>query len=95
MYQAKHHTDASAELVQLSGVGMRGLVDLFAAGQRSGDLRTDQSPQEQALVAFAAVHGVATLATDDLLDGVPSQTAARLTLEFLWRGVTASPRGAP
>jgi hypothetical protein len=30
---------------------------------------------------------VATLATDDLLDGVPWKAAADSTIAFLWRGL--------
>lgn len=88
MYSAKHHPDASAELLAASHVGMRGLVELFVAGQASGDLRAGD-PAQQALVAFAAVHGVATLATDDLLNGVPWQDAAAATIAFVWSGLAA------
>lgn len=88
MYSAKHHPDASAELVEASHAGMRGLVDLFVAGQASGDLRPGD-PEQQALVAFAAVHGVATLATDDLLNGAPWQDAASATIAFVWSGLAA------
>lgn len=86
MYRAKHYPQASAELVGASGIGMRGLVALFEQGQESGDLR-EGSADEDALVAFAAVHGVATLATDDLLDGVPWRDAAERTIDFVWRGL--------
>lgn len=88
MYAAKHHPDAGSELVEASHVGMSGLVDLVAAGQASGHLRAGD-PRQQALVAFAAVHGVATLATDDLLDGVRWQDAAAATISFLWGGLAA------
>ena len=88
MYTAKHSPDASAELVELSHVSMVALVGLFQAGQAAGDLRAG-SAEEQALVAFAAVHGVATLATDDLLNGVPWQDAAAATISFVWRGLSA------
>lgn len=88
MYSAKHHPDASAELLAASHVGMRGLVELFVAGQASGDLRAGD-PAQQALVAFAAVHGVATLATDDLLNGVPWRDAAAATISFVWSGLAA------
>lgn len=88
MYAANHHSDASAELLAASHVGMHGLVELFVAGQASGDLRAGD-PAQQALVAFAAVHGVATLATDDLLNGVPWQDAAAATISFVWSGLAA------
>ena len=88
MYTAKHHPDASIELVELSHVSMRALVALVEAGQAAGELRAG-SAEQQALVAFAAVHGVATLATDDLLNGVPWQDAADATISFVWRGLSA------
>ncbi|SFS13250.1 transcriptional regulator, TetR family [Microbacterium sp. cf046] len=88
MYTAKHHPDASAELVGLSHVSMAALVALVETGQEAGEIRPG-SAEEQALVAFAAVHGVATLATDDLLNGVPWQDAAHATISFVWRGLSA------
>jgi AcrR family transcriptional regulator len=88
MYSAKHHPDASAELVELSHLGMGALVELVQQGQASGEIRA-ASAEQQALVAFAAVHGVATLATDDLLNGVPWQDAAAATISFVWNGLSA------
>lgn len=88
MYTAKHHPEASAELGELSHVSMRGLVELIDEAQRAGVLRPG-SPEQLALVAFAAVHGVATLATDDLLGDVPWQDAAEATITFVWRGLSA------
>lgn len=87
MYSAKHHPGASAELVELSHLGMRALVELVGEGQAAGEIRGG-SAEQQALVAFAAVHGVATLATDDLLSGVPWKDAADATISFVWRGLT-------
>lgn len=88
MYSAKHHPDASEELLELSHLGMRALVDLVEQGQAAGEIRAGSAAQ-QALVAFAAVHGVATLATDDLLNGVPWQDAAAATISFVWSGLRA------
>jgi AcrR family transcriptional regulator len=88
MYSAKHHPDASAELVELSHLGMRALVALVEEGQAAGEVRAGSADQ-QALVAFAAVHGVATLATDDLLGGVRWQDAATATIAFVWSGLSA------
>jgi AcrR family transcriptional regulator len=88
MYSAKHHPEASAELLELSHLGMRALVDLVEQGQESGRILPG-SAEQQALVAFAAVHGVATLATDDLLNGVPWQDAASATISFVWSGLSA------
>ena len=88
MYTAKHNPEASPELLELSHLGMRALVALLEGGQASGEVGPGPA-QEQALVAFAAIHGVATLATDDLLNGVPWQEAAAATVSFVWRGLSA------
>lgn len=87
MYSAKHHPEASAELLEVSHLGMRALVSLVQNGQTAGEV-VRGSAEEQALVAFAAIHGVATLATDDLLNGVPWQDAANATITFVWRGLS-------
>jgi AcrR family transcriptional regulator len=92
MYSAKHHPAASPELVELSHVAMPALVALFRAAQGAGEL-PPRPPEEAALVAFAAVHGVATLATDDLLDGVPWEDATAATIATVWRGLASPPAG--
>jgi len=89
MYSAKHHPDASAELRALSHIGMTGLIALVAEGQDAGEVRGG-APEQHALVAFAAVHGVATLATDDLLDGVPWESAADSVIGFVRRGLAVA-----
>ena len=88
MYAAKHHPDASAALVNASHLSMATLVTLIADAQAADEVRPG-SPERDALVAFAAVHGVATLATDDLLNDVPWQDAADAVIEFVWRGLAA------
>ena len=89
MYTAKHHAAASAELVEVSHVAMPALVALITAAQDAGELPPG-SAQEAAVVAFAAVHGVATLATDDLLNGFPWQDATAATIASVWRGLVAA-----
>ena len=86
MYSAKHHPQASEELRTLSHIGMTGLVSLVAEGQEAGDVRAGP-PELHALVAFASVYGVATLATDDLLNGVPWETAADAVIDFVRSGL--------
>ncbi|MBB2948532.1 AcrR family transcriptional regulator [Actinoplanes lutulentus] len=88
MYDAKHHPDASAELVDLSHTSMQELIAMISAAQEAGEARAGDAKQ-LALIVFANVHGVATLATDDLLDGVPWEEAAALTIDFAWRGIAA------
>ncbi|MEU8239126.1 TetR/AcrR family transcriptional regulator [Actinoplanes missouriensis] len=88
MYDAKHHPSASAELVELSHTAMRDLVAMITAAQEAGEARPGD-PRQLALIVFANVHGVATLATGDLLDGVPWPEAAALTIDFAWQGIAA------
>ncbi|MFK4835515.1 TetR/AcrR family transcriptional regulator [Microbacterium sp. ZW T2_14] len=92
MYSTKHHPAASPDLIELSHVAMPALVALFRAAQDAGEL-PPRPPEEAALVAFAAVHGVATLATDDLLDGVPWEDATAATITAVWRGLASPPVG--
>ncbi|MFF2493534.1 TetR/AcrR family transcriptional regulator [Agromyces sp. NPDC058064] len=82
MYKAKHHPEASAELVELSRASMTAVIALVAEAQARGEIR-EGDVERQALVVFAAVHGVAALATDDLLDGVAWQDAADATIAML------------
>jgi AcrR family transcriptional regulator len=79
MYKAKHHPDASPRLVELAHTSMAALVALIAEAQAAGEVDPGD-PERQALVMFAAVHGVATLATDDLLNGVDWRDAADATI---------------
>ena len=90
MYAQKRHPDASEELRSLSGEPMSLLVETITGAQAEGIVRTGD-PHELAVVVFASVHGVATLATDDLLDDVPWERAAESTIDFAWRGIAARP----
>ncbi|KJL42868.1 TetR/AcrR family transcriptional regulator [Microbacterium trichothecenolyticum] len=96
MYTAKHHAAASAELVEVSHVAMPALVALITAAQDAGELPPGPA-EEAAVVAFAAVHGVATLATDDLLNGFPWRDATAATIASVWRGLSSvdAPTVAP
>jgi AcrR family transcriptional regulator len=84
--------DASEQLHLLSEEPMRRLIEMIAGAQADGIVRAGD-PHELAVVVFASVHGVATLATDDLLDGVPWERAAESTIDFAWRGIAARPIG--
>ena len=90
MYAQKRHPDASEELRSLSEEPMSLLVETITGAQAEGIVRTGD-PHELAVVVFASVHGVATLATDDLLDDVPWERAAESTIDFAWRGIAARP----
>ena len=88
MYAQKRHPDASEELRSLSEESMNLLVETITGAQAEGIVRAGD-PHELAVVVFASVHGVATLATDDLLDDVPWERAAESTIDFAWRGIAA------
>ncbi|HEX5811400.1 MAG TPA: WHG domain-containing protein [Pseudonocardia sp.] len=90
MYAQKRHPDASEELRSLSEESMSLLVETITGAQAEGIVRAGD-PHELAVVVFASVHGVATLATDDLLDDVPWERAAESTIDFAWRGIAARP----
>ena len=90
MYAQKRRPDASEELRSLSEEPMSLLVETITGAQAEGIVRTGD-PHELAVVVFASVHGVATLATDDLLDDVPWERAAESTIDFAWRGIAARP----
>ena len=82
MYKAKHQFDASGELRERSRASMSMVVAFVAAAQAAGEIPTGDA-ERRALVIFASVHGVAALATADLLDGVPWQDAAEATIEVI------------
>ena len=90
MYAQKRHPGASDELRSLSEESMSLLVETITSAQAEGIVRAGD-PHELAVVVFASVHGVATLATDDLLDDVPWERAAESTIDFAWRGIAARP----
>lgn len=89
MYAAKLHPEASATLRDLSCATLRTLTTTIAAAQQTGEVKAGP-PQQLALIAFANFHGVATLATDDLLQGLSWQDAAALSIQFTWQGLTPS-----
>lgn len=79
MYKAKHHLGASEELRERSRASMAMVVTFVAAAQTAGEIPVGDA-ERRALVIFASVHGVAALATADLLDGVPWEDAAEATI---------------
>ncbi|MGV8875438.1 MAG: TetR/AcrR family transcriptional regulator [Rhodococcus sp. (in: high G+C Gram-positive bacteria)] len=87
MYSTKHHPDASEELKTAAHRSMAAtetlLKDAIAAG-----VITEAPPEILARVAFASVHGLAVLATGDLLDGVPADDLLDATVDTLLRGFT-------
>ena len=86
MYSVKHEADASEALIEAGRGSMRAAVTLFAEAQAAGAVLPAE-PERLALVAFASVHGVAALATGDLLDGVAVEDATAATIDVLLRAV--------
>jgi AcrR family transcriptional regulator len=93
MYKAKHHPEASSDLVELSRASMAVVVALVAEAQASGEIVPGEV-ERQSLVVFAAVHGVAALATDDLLDGVEWRDAAEATIDTVLGALTRAQEGS-
>jgi hypothetical protein len=86
MYSVKHEADASEALIEAGRGSMRAVVTLFAEAQAAGAVRPDP-PERLALVVFASVHGVAALATGDLLDGVSVEEATAATVDVLLQAI--------
>lgn len=86
MYATKHHPRASAELRQIGQASTAIATGLIRQAQQAGEVGPG-APDRLALVAFATVHGVATLATGELLDGVPVDDAVTAAVDVLWAGL--------
>ena len=91
MYSAKHAEGASSALIAAGQRSMDLAVSLVEAAQVAGQVTPGDSGRI-ALVVFASVHGVATLATDELLDGMSVEDATGATVELLLRAIAVSPR---
>ena len=89
MYKAKHHPEASPDLLRHSRASMVVVNEFVREAQASGEVRPGDV-ERQSLVVFAAVHGVAALATDDLLDGVPWHDVAEATIDALLSALTGA-----
>jgi AcrR family transcriptional regulator len=91
MYTVKHEADASDALVEAGRGSMRAAVELMAEAQAAGAVKPGDDPERLALVAFASVHGVAALATGDLLEGVSVADATDATVDLLLRAIGVTP----
>jgi AcrR family transcriptional regulator len=88
MHATRHHDDAGEPLLQAGREGMLLTVQVLRQAQESGIVRSGD-PVELAFASFAAIHGVAVLATNGLLEGMPLATALSSTAELLWHGLTS------
>ena len=86
MYSVKHEADASEALIEAGRGSMRAAVALLADAEAAGVVLPDR-PERLALVVFASVHGVAALATGDLLDGVTVEEATAATVDVLLQAI--------
>ncbi|OZD84099.1 TetR/AcrR family transcriptional regulator [Rhodococcus sp. 05-339-2] len=87
MYSTKHHPDASEKLKTVAHESMTATEALLSEAIAAGVI-TDAPPAILARVAFASVHGLAMLATGDLLDGVAIEDLLDATVDTLLRGFT-------
>lgn len=88
MYTVKHEADASDALVEAGRGSMRAAVELIAEAQAAGDVLPGDA-ERLALVAFASVHGVAVLATGDLLEGFSVEQATDAAVDVLLSAIAA------
>lgn len=86
MFGLKHAPDARAELLAAGHASMELTMRVVVAAQDLGAIGPGD-PQHIALVAFSTFHGVATLASGGLLDGVPADELVTTASELLWRGL--------
>ncbi len=86
MFGLKHAPDARAELIEAGHSSMELTMRVVDAAQRIGAIGPGD-PQRIALTAFATFHGVATLASGGLLDGVPAEDLVGVASEIFWRGL--------
>ncbi|MEW2017933.1 TetR/AcrR family transcriptional regulator [Rhodococcus sp. NPDC076796] len=87
MYSTKHHPDASEKLKSVAHESMTATEALLSEAIAAGVI-TEAPTEILARVAFASVHGLAMLATGDLLDGVPTEDLLDATVDTLLRGFT-------
>jgi AcrR family transcriptional regulator len=93
MFTTGHAPDANPRPA-IRRVGLTTLTDLIRTAQATGEIAPGD-PDRVALVAWAAVHGVVALATNDLLDDVPVVEATHATVTLVWAGLTARGPGGP
>lgn len=86
MFGLKHAPDARAELLAAGHASMEITLRVIAAAQAIGAIAPGD-PQRIGLVAFATFHGIATLASGELLDGVPTDELVATATELFWRGL--------
>lgn len=86
MYTTKHHESASAELRETGESAMNVVHELLLEAQSAGEIIAGDVAG-LAFVAFASVHGLAVLASGNLLGEISVDAALDGALDILWRGM--------
>ncbi|GGF39308.1 TetR/AcrR family transcriptional regulator [Subtercola lobariae] len=87
MYATKHRETASAELSEVGEAGMLACRDLLREAQDARVLAPGDTDL-LSLVAFAQLHGIALLASGNMLGDVSPEAAVAATTDLLWAGLT-------
>ncbi len=91
MYSNKHAPDAADHVVTAGRATMDLTVRLVSEAQAAGVI-AEGDPESIALVAFATVHGIATLASGGMLNGVPVGEVVRAASNVFWSGLSRTER---
>jgi AcrR family transcriptional regulator len=86
MYSRKHHESATEQLRTVGHEGMLIARGLLLTAQDEGELAPGDADLLSA-VATAHVHGIAVLASANMLDGVATDDAVATTTNLLWIGL--------
>ncbi|MEV4776620.1 TetR/AcrR family transcriptional regulator [Microbacterium sp. LWH12-1.2] len=86
MFGMKHAPDARAELLAAGQASMELTIRVVVAAQEVGAIGPGD-PHRIALAAFSAFHGIASLASGGLLDGVPVDVLVDTAGDIFWRGL--------
>ncbi|WEK61572.1 MAG: TetR/AcrR family transcriptional regulator [Candidatus Microbacterium colombiense] len=89
MFGLKHAPDARAELLEAGHASMELTMRVVDSAQTIGAIGPGDA-QRIALTAFATFHGIATLASGGLLDGVPVDDLVMTASDIFWRGLQAA-----
>ncbi|MDR2322680.1 MAG: TetR/AcrR family transcriptional regulator [Microbacterium sp.] len=87
-HKTESDVEASADVLVAGREAMALTVALVAEGQSAGEI-VEGDPARIATVAFATVHGIATIGSGGLLDGEPTGDVADAALALLWEGIAA------
>ncbi|TQF73666.1 TetR/AcrR family transcriptional regulator [Rhodococcus spelaei] len=86
MYGTKHAPGATEQLLAAGHESMDLTVRIVTEAQAAGDIGPGDADRI-ALVAFAAFHGIATLAAGGMLDGAPVDEVVTAASDLFWRGL--------